>query len=175
MEQAQPKKVMVFGTFDLFHAGHENMFEQARKLGDYIVTVVARDETVRKIKGEYPYYNERQRLKNVKNSNLVDKVILGNLGDKYEIIKKIRPDVIALGYDQFAFTYQLEKFLIDEKMNTQIERLKSYKPEMYKSSIIRATMLEKRIHGGLEAAGIAMITAEDIANANAEIAFTPHI
>lgn len=175
MEQTSPKKVIVFGTFDLLHAGHENMFEQAHALGDYVVTVIARDETVRKIKGQYPCYNERQRVKNLKNANFVDKVILGNLGDKYDIIKKIRPDVIALGYDQFAFTYQLEKFLIDEKMNTQIERLKAYKPDMYKSSIIRAAMLEKqRVHGGLETE-VSGVTAEDIANANAEIAFTPHL
>lgn len=176
MEPSQPKKVIVFGTFDLLHAGHENMFEQARTLGEYIVAVIARDDTVKKIKGHYPCYNERQRAKNLKNSGLVDKVILGSVGDKHEVIRKIRPDVIALGYDQFAFTYQLEKFLIDEKMNTQIERLTAYKPEMYKSSIIRATMLEKqqRIHGDLDATATPQITAEDIANANTEIAFMPH-
>lgn len=137
-----PKKVIIFGTFDLLHAGHENMFEQARKHGDYLIAIIARDDTVKKLKGAYPYYNERQRVKNLKNSHLIDKVILGNSGDKYEIIRKVQPDVIALGYDQFAFTHQLQKFLIDEKMNTQIERLGAYRPEVYKSSIIRATMIE---------------------------------
>lgn len=176
MEQAQSRKVMIFGTFDLLHAGHEDMFKQARILGDYILAVIARDETVKKIKGEHPYHNERQRVKNLKNANLADKVVLGNLGDKYDIIKKNRPDVIALGYDQFAFTYQLEKFLIDENMNTQIERLKAYKPDMYKSSLIRATMFDKqRMHGGLETPEVPGITAEDIANANAEISFAPHL
>lgn len=150
MEQ-QPKKVIIFGTFDLLHAGHENMFEQARELGDYLIAVIARDDTVKKIKGTYPYYKERQRVKNLKNSGLVDKVILGNLGDKHAVLRKVRPDVIALGYDQFAFTYQLEKFLIDEKIDARIERLKPYRPEVYKSSIIRAAMLEKeRSHSGLD-------------------------
>ncbi len=149
MEQASEKKVIIFGTFDILHAGHENMFHQARELGDCVIAIIGRDDTVKKIKGEYPYHTERQRVKNLKNANYVDKVLLGNLGDKYEIIRKIRPDVIALGYDQFAFTHQLEKFLIDEKINTQIVRLKAYKPEMYKSSIIRATMKE-RSHRDLE-------------------------
>lgn len=186
MEQAQQKKVMIFGTFDLLHAGHENMFRQARELGDYLVAIIARDDTVKKIKGEYPHYTERQRVKNIKNTNLIDKVILGNHGDKYEILRKIRPDVIALGYDQFAFTYQLEKFLIDEKINAEIIRLKAYKPEMYKSSIIRATMMDKnRSHGDLgnnyenreeEDAGNTNDSADSIDTAIiSETAFTPHM
>lgn len=138
--EKQQKKVIIFGTFDLLHAGHENMFEQARALGDQLVVIIARDETVRKIKGEYPYYTEKQRVKNLKNAGFSDKIILGGLGDKYDVIRKVKPDVIALGYDQFAFTYQLEKFLIDEKIDAQITRLKSYRPEIYKSSLIRATL-----------------------------------
>ncbi len=140
IDQQQQKKVMIFGTFDLLHAGHENMFEQARALGDQLTVIIARDETVKKIKGEYPYYTEKQRLKNLKNTGFADKITLGGLGNKYDVIRKIRPDVIALGYDQFAFTYQLEKFLIDERIDAQITRLKSYKPEIYKSSLIRATL-----------------------------------
>jgi cytidyltransferase-like protein len=175
MEQNQIKKVILFGTFDLFHAGHEHMFKQARALGDYLIVVVGRDETVRKIKGAEPYYNERQRVKNLKNSGLVDKVMLGSLGDKHAIIGKIRPDVIALGYDQFAFTHQLEKFLIDEKINANIQRLQPYRPEIYKSSIIRASMLEKenREHGGL--GFITANTNTPITSQLAqEVAYNPH-
>ncbi len=161
-QEKNPKKVIIFGTFDLLHAGHENMIEQARELGDEMTAVIARDETVRKIKGEYPFYPEKKRVKNLKNTGLVEKVVLGNMGDKYDIIRKIRPDVIALGYDQFAFTYQLEKFLIDEKIDAEICRLKAYKPEMYKSSLIRATL--ERGHAGLEIPKAAeqLVTFSDI-------------
>lgn len=144
-ENAQITKVMIFGTFDLLHCGHEHMMQEAKALGDYLIAVVSRDDTVKKLKGFYPYYTEKDRIKNIKKLGLVDKVILGNPGDKYEVIKSHRPDVIALGYDQFAFTFRLEKFLIDEGMATSIHRLKAFQPHLYKSSLIR-TSLSERAH-----------------------------
>ncbi len=131
------KKVIVFGTFDYFHAGHENMLEQAKKLGDFLIVVVGRDETVKKIKGDSPENNENQRLKTIKKNPLVNKAILGDIKDKYQTIKKYRPDIIALGYDQFVFTYHLKKLLIDLKLNAEIVRLNPYKTDIYKSSLIR--------------------------------------
>ena len=128
---------MAFGTFDLFHAGHENYLQQAKNLGDQLMVIIARDETVQKIKGHAPTHNERERMKNVKNSGLVDKVILGSKGDKHAVLKKHRPDVIALGYDQHVFTQRLEKTLIDFKLNADIVRLEAYFPQMYKSSLLR--------------------------------------
>lgn len=142
---ASVKKVLIFGTFDLLHAGHENMIRQARELGNQVIAIIARDETVRKIKGTLPYHHEKQRVKNLKNANLVDKIIMGSTGNKYDIIRKIRPDVIALGYDQFAFTLGLEKLIIDEKMGAEIHRLKAFKPQIYKSSIIRAGLVNQEI------------------------------
>ncbi len=131
------KKVIAFGTFDIFHAGHENYLKQAKALGDYLIVIIARDETVKKIKGRPAAQNERQRLKIVKNSGIADKVILGYKGDKHKVLKKFRPDVIALGYDQFIFTQRIEKTLIDLKLNATIVRLQPYYAQMYKSSLIR--------------------------------------
>ncbi len=133
----EKKLVMVFGTFDYLHAGHENLFVQARKLGDEIITIISRDNTVRKIKGEFPDHHEKDRLKTLEDTGWSDIVILGDNKDKTKVIRNYRPDVIALGYDQFAFTYRLEKFLMDLKMDTKIVRLSPYRPDMYKSSIIK--------------------------------------
>lgn len=138
IDKNKQKLVMVFGTFDYLHAGHENLFKQARKLGNEIIAIIARDKTVKSIKGKAPDHNEKERLVNLKATNWSDKAILGNPRDKMKVIKNYRPDVIALGYDQFAFTYNLEKLLIDLQLDTQIIRLKPYRPEMYKSSIIKA-------------------------------------
>lgn len=132
------KRVMTFGTFDRFHAGHESYLKQAKALGDYLIVIIARDKTVARIKGRRPDDNEKKRAVAVKLSRLADKVALGEHGDKYEVIKKHKPDVIALGYDQFTFTFRLEKFLIDHKMNTKIVRMNSYRPTVYKTSLIRA-------------------------------------
>ena len=133
---------MVFGTFDYLHAGHENLFIQARELGDEIVAIIARDKTVRNIKGETPDHNEKERLENLKNTGWAEMVFLGNPKDKTKVIKEYRPDIIALGYDQFAFTYRLEKFLMDIKLDAKIVRLKPYRPDMYKSSIIKKQKME---------------------------------
>ncbi|MBN1494532.1 adenylyltransferase/cytidyltransferase family protein [Candidatus Peregrinibacteria bacterium] len=132
------KTVMVFGTFDVFHLGHEYFLKQAKKLGDELIVVIARDKTVKKVKGEYPKKTEKNRMEDVKNSRIPDKVILGNLDDKYKIIKKFKPNIIALGYDQFVFTYKLNKMIIDEKMDTEIIRLEAFEPNMYKSSFIKS-------------------------------------
>lgn len=129
--------VMVFGTFDYLHAGHENLFIQAKELGEEIIAIIARDKTVKTIKGERPDHDEKQRTQALKETGWADHVTMGNLKDKTKVIKTHKPDVIALGYDQFAFTYSLEKLIIDLNLDTKIIRLKPYRPDMYKSSIIK--------------------------------------
>lgn len=132
---------MAFGTFDNFHAGHESYLKQAKALSETLIAVVARDKTVKRIKSKWPDKTERERLNDVKLSGIADKVTLGGLDDKYAIIKKYKPDIIALGYDQFAFTFRLEKFLIDNKINAKIVRMNPYRPNMYKTSLIRAAKI----------------------------------
>ena len=107
------KLVMVFGTFDYLHAGHENLFSQARELGDEIIAIIARDKTVKTIKGFTPDHNEKERMKTLEETSWADKVVLGDIKDKTKVIKNYKPDIIALGYDQFAFTYLLDKMIIE--------------------------------------------------------------
>lgn len=144
MTKEKKKLVMVFGTFDHLHAGHENLFQQARELGSEIVVVIARDETVKKIKGKEPDHPEKERVQNLEAKGWAEKVILGNKKDKTLVVKDYRPDIIALGYDQFAFTYGLEKLIIDIRLDAEIVRLKPYRPTVYKSSIIREKIQEQK-------------------------------
>lgn len=138
MQNSSDKKiVMAFGTFDYFHAGHENYLKQAKALGDTLIVVVARDATVKLVKNHDAHGNEKKRLRDVANCLSVDKAVLGNLDDKYKVIKKFRPNVIALGYDQFAFTYNLQKYLINEKIDAEIVRLEPFHPQAFKSSLLR--------------------------------------
>ena len=117
---------MVFGTFDILHKGHLSYFSQARKYGNYLIAVVAKDRTVKEIKGRFPRNNDKKRLAKVEKE--VDKAVLGNLKDKYKVIKMFKPDVICLGYDQQADLKELKNF------NIPIKRLKAYKSHKYKSS-----------------------------------------
>lgn len=130
-------KVMVFGTFDILHPGHLNFFKQAKKHGDYLIVVVARDKTVVEAKGRLPRNPENVRLNNLKNAKIADKVVLGRAGDKYEIIRKLKPNRICLGYDQKFFIEKLHEGFPQIK----IVRLKPYKPEIYKSSFIKNSLI----------------------------------
>ena len=128
------QKVMAFGTFDTLHPGHTYALKAAKKLGDYLVVIIARDKTVEKVKGRKPVFNEKIRLENLKHLGIADKVRLGSLGNKYQVIIDEKPDVIALGYDQKFFVDDL-KNVIDK--NVRIIRLKPHKPGIYKSSKLR--------------------------------------
>ncbi len=128
------KKVMVFGTFDILHPGHEHMLKEAKQYGDYLVAVVARDATVLEVKHRKAYADENTRVKNLEALGLADKVVIGGTADKYAVIDVEKPNVIALGYDQKFFVDDLEDAVDD---NVQIVRLTPFMPNLYKSSKLR--------------------------------------
>lgn len=134
------KLVMTFGTFDLFHEGHKHYLKESKALGDKLIVVIARDKTVNEVKNFYPNQNEQIRLQNVQNSHIPDLVILGSLDDKFQVLKEHKPDIIALGYDQKAFTENLNNFIIDNDLSTKIVRITSFHPDKYKSSIIKKSL-----------------------------------
>lgn len=135
------KKVLVFGTFDIFHKGHESFLKEAKNYGEVLNVVVARDLTVRKVKGRDPLNNEEKRLNVIQSLDYVDKAYLGRKGDKYEIIEELKPDIICLGYDQDSFTKNLNEELSKRGLNVKIIKIeKSFNPEKYKSSKLRSDL-----------------------------------
>ena len=90
---------MATGVFDLLHLGHVHYLTEAKKLGDELVVVVARDSTARKVKHQ-PITREEMRRQLVEALKPVDRAILGHEGSIYDILSEIRPDIIALGHDQ---------------------------------------------------------------------------
>lgn len=142
------KKVMVFGVFDLLHPGHISFLKQAKRLGTHLVVSVARDVNVKKIKGKSPVFEEKKRMEHIKQLKLANKVVLGGLKDPWPHIKKEQPDIVALGYDQKPYiTYHvthnknteelLQKELQKRGLKAKVIRLKAFRPEVFKSSIIR--------------------------------------
>ncbi|HTT35295.1 MAG TPA: adenylyltransferase/cytidyltransferase family protein [Thermoplasmata archaeon] len=92
-------RVMATGVFDLLHPGHLYFLQEARKLGDELVVVVARDQTARRLKRE-PYLPELMRRQMVEALKPVDRAVLGSSNDIYQTVVDLKPAVIALGYDQ---------------------------------------------------------------------------
>lgn len=141
MKTSKTKKarILVFGTFDILHPGHFNFFRQAKALAKHSVLVVsvARDKNVRKIKGFLPKNSERRRLANIKQINLVSKAVLSAADNYLGHIVRLKPDIIALGYDQRAYTQNLRVDLAKLGCKIIIRRLKPYYPSRYKSSLMR--------------------------------------
>jgi len=131
-------RIMVFGTFDVLHKGHLHFFKQARALSrnPYLIVSVARNINVKKIKGREPKNSEKKRLTIVRASKLVDKAVLGGLKNHIPHILKEKPKIIALGYDQKTYVSNLKKDLTKRGLNVKIKRLKAYKRNLYKSSIL---------------------------------------
>lgn len=128
-------KVLIFGTFDVFHKGHESFLKQARKLGDLIV-VVARDRNVEKMKGKLPRNFETKRAALIRKSGLANKVIMGSKTHNfYRTIRTHKIDLIALGYDQKPSIPYLKKDLRRHRLGqVKIVRLRGLRPQVYKTS-----------------------------------------
>lgn len=131
-------KIMVFGTFDGIHRGHLSFFQQARALSKnpHLIVSVARDKNVKKIKGRLPARSEKVRLKAVKQCLLVNKAVLGGVKNYLNHIVKEKPAIIALGYDQQAYTPGLFRALKEKGLIVKIRRTRAFKPNIYKSSKI---------------------------------------
>ncbi|MGC8661854.1 MAG: adenylyltransferase/cytidyltransferase family protein, partial [Nitrososphaeria archaeon] len=94
------KVVLAGGVFDIIHPGHIYFLKKAKELGDVLVVVVARDVNVIKFKGNKPMNNENLRRELVDAIKYVDAAILGDENDLMKTVQIVRPDIIALGYDQ---------------------------------------------------------------------------
>jgi cytidyltransferase-like protein len=128
---------MVFGTFDMIHPGHEDLFRQARALArsPYLIVSLARDSSVARIKGAQARRTETERVALVRAHELVDEAVLGDSSGYMDHIRAVAPDIIALGYDQTGeYVEHLEADLKAAGLTTRIVRLEAHKPEEYKTS-----------------------------------------
>jgi FAD synthetase len=118
-------RVMTTGVFDLIHLGHLHMLQAARDLGDELFVVIARDETVRKMKHE-PLNPEEVRRQIVEGLKPVTKAVLGHLGDIYRSVQDHRPDIIALGYDQKFTEEEVRRRSAEHGVQVRVVRLPQF-------------------------------------------------
>jgi FAD synthetase len=139
------KTVMAFGSFDLLHPGHLLYLEKAKRLGGSLIVVVARDSSIEAIKHRKPVVGERARLRMVGALKVVDRAVLGNRlskpSDRYRIIGKYMPNVIAFGYDQQVDLKGLKEWLKKNGFRIRIVSIKTSKNmRVFKSSKLRAAI-----------------------------------
>jgi FAD synthetase len=140
--------VLASGVFDLLHLGHVKFLEEAKKAGGenaWLLVIVARDSTVQKMKGRRPVMLEGQRRALVESLRVVDEAVLGladfDIGD---VIERVKPDVIALGYDQAEMEAQVRAYVNKHGLGVKIIRLGKFgKDELSSSSEIREKIVEK--------------------------------
>lgn len=126
MNKNNMRKVLVFGTFDCIHRGHIALFETAKSYGDHLTVVISRDATVKKHKPVILIHTEQERQEIVSHIDLIDEVLLGDITDPYARISEVKPDVIALGYDQTLFVDELESELAKRGITAEIIRIPAY-------------------------------------------------
>jgi len=136
------KTVMCFGTFDILHLGHLYYFEQAKKHGDYLIVVIARDETKKKQKKKV-IFTERERLKVVQSLKVVDEAVLGKVGDHLQIVLEKKPDILCLGYDQKINEKELQRRLAEKDFHPKIIRINPYQAKYQKSKKIKKLLFNE--------------------------------
>ncbi|HZD82626.1 MAG TPA: adenylyltransferase/cytidyltransferase family protein [Nitrososphaeraceae archaeon] len=95
------KVVLVGGVFDLIHPGHIHTLKAAKAQGDVLVVVVAKTSTAIKLKKDRKiYHDEKLRRELVSSLSFVDLAVIGKEGTLYDTVEYVKPDIIALGYDQ---------------------------------------------------------------------------
>lgn len=127
--------VLAGGVFDIIHPGHIHTLNAAKELGDVLVVVVATDNTAVKMKKRRPLHAQEQRQELVNSLSMVDLCLIGQENDIFKTVNHVKPQIIALGYDQV----HQEKFITEGckkiKLDAKVARLQSPIPESSSSKI----------------------------------------
>lgn len=131
------KVVFIGGGFEVIHQGHLYTISKAKSLGDVLVVVAARDRTIRERKKREPISDENQRVALLSSLRQVDAAILGVEGNIYDTLEKVKPDVVALGYDQHHMESEIEKEGKTRGIKLKVVRLDSPNPNLKTSALLK--------------------------------------
>src|SRR5215216_2951593 len=130
------KVVLVGGVFDLIHPGHIHTLKAAKAEGDVLVVVIARTSTAIKIRGRKKiFHDEVLRQELVSSLSFVDLAIIGKEGTLYDTVEYVRPDIIALGYDQTHSEKDVAYNCQTRNLNVRVIRLNTPTPRTKSSNI----------------------------------------
>jgi len=130
------KVVMLGGAFEIIHPGHVHALSEAKSLGNTLVVVVATDASVERNKGRPPATDQALRVELVSSLRQVDLAVPGNKGSIYDILVRIRPDIVALGYDQHHNGDEIVREAAKRGVVISTARLGSPMPDVKTSKIL---------------------------------------
>jgi len=131
--------VVATGVFEILHPGHINFLTEAKKLGDKLIVIIARDKIISKQKNVV--IPEGQRLDVIKALKVVDEAILGDENDIFKPIEKIKPDIIALGKNQDVDEKMISEELKKRNLNVKIIRIENF----YAQNLNSTTKIKEKI------------------------------
>ena len=122
--------------------GHIHFLRQAKALGDDLIVIVAHDETVRMQKRREPINSAEDRAELLRALRMVDEVYIGSPGTiDYELVKRIDPDIVALGPDQLFTCEKLKEELRKHGINAEVIRI----PYLYKNDRAKTSKIIQKI------------------------------
>ena len=135
------KKVITYGTYDLFHQGHYNLLKRAKELGDYLIVGVTTehfDEARGKVNVIDPIM---ERIENVKKTGFADMIIVEDHdGQKIEDIQKYDVDIFTVGSDWVGTFDYLNSFCevvyLDRTPNISSTMLRASKHKIIRLGVI---------------------------------------
>ena len=105
------KKVITYGTYDLFHQGHYNLLKRAKDLGDYLIVGVTTDNFDLERGKMNTCNNVMERIEAVKATGLADQIVIEEYkGQKIDDILKYGVDIFAIGSDWVGYFDYLKEF-----------------------------------------------------------------
>ncbi|HHV2697797.1 adenylyltransferase/cytidyltransferase family protein [Escherichia coli] len=94
------RRVITFGTFDVFHIGHVNILKRAKEFGDLLIVGVSSDSLNFSKKQRYPIYSQEERIEIISSLKFVDHVFTEESLDlKLEYIRKYEANLLVMGDD----------------------------------------------------------------------------
>ena len=94
------KIVFTNGCFDIIHLGHIDYLSKAKDLGDILLIGLNTDDSVKRLKGNNrPIKNQLERSILLASLQFIDGIILFNEDTPYELIKKVKPNILVKGSD----------------------------------------------------------------------------
>lgn len=135
MEEKNSRKYplgMIFGVFDGLHQGHRHFLLEAKKRCQNLIVVVAHPDIVALLKQRLPHHTLEERIHAIQSSfEGRFQVVPGDTKiGTWSAIKKFRPDIIFLGYDQEKLGEELEKLTLLHDF------ISPHYPEKFKSSLL---------------------------------------
>ena len=167
------KKVITYGTFDLFHEGHYRLLERAKALGDYLIVGVT-TESYDKTRGKLGVVDSLMtRIENVKKTGFADEVIIEEgAGQKFSDIKKYGIDIFTVGSDWTGCFDYLNEFCqvvyLERTQNISSTMLREQKRHIQRIGVIGTGRIANRFMP--EAKLVSGVSMQGVYNPHAESA-----